>query len=241
MPLRSLALRSAPFYAFISDRWLPYLQFSSTLIGLFQFTFTDPYFQNLPPEPLPPEKPGIQRASVPATTAGIDLRENIYTLPNLLTLSRIAACPALGYFILHGNFVAATALLAYAGVTDLVRSTCCMKQSMRLNFLLLTCQVDGWMARRWNQTSVLGTILDPAADKLLMTVLTVTLAMRGLLPGQSVPLIPRNLFATRFLIRTSVPLAVIIIGRDVLLALSAFVWRYVTLPPPVRDVTLAVV
>lgn len=33
-------------------------------------------------------------------------------------------------------------------------------------------------------TSVLGTILDPAADKALMTTLTVTLALKGLLPGQ---------------------------------------------------------
>jgi phosphatidylglycerophosphate synthase len=31
--------------------------------------------------------------------------------------------------------------------------------------------------------SVLGTILDPAADKTLMTTLVVTLAMKGLLPG----------------------------------------------------------
>jgi len=32
--------------------------------------------------------------------------------------------------------------------------------------------------------SVLGTILDPAADKTLMTTLTVTLALKGLLPGK---------------------------------------------------------
>jgi cardiolipin synthase len=31
--------------------------------------------------------------------------------------------------------------------------------------------------------SVLGTILDPAADKTLMTTLTITLAVKGLLPG----------------------------------------------------------
>ncbi|KAG0709447.1 hypothetical protein DFH29DRAFT_993581 [Suillus ampliporus] len=49
--------------------------------------------------------------------------------------------------------------------------------------------------------SVLGTVLDPAADKTLMTTLTVTLAMKGLLP---------------------VSLASIIIGCDVLLSLSAF-------------------
>jgi cardiolipin synthase (CMP-forming) len=39
------------------------------------------------------------------------------------------------------------------------------------------------MARRYNMRSVLGTILDPAADKILMTTLTVTLAMKGMLPG----------------------------------------------------------
>ncbi|GJE98541.1 CDP-diacylglycerol--glycerol-3-phosphate 3-phosphatidyltransferase [Phanerochaete sordida] len=118
------------------------------------------------------------------------LRENIYTIPNLLTVSRIAACPVLGYAIIQDNFVAATALLVYAGLTDLV---------------------DGWMARRYNMRSVLGTILDPAADKTLMTTLTVTLAMKSLLP---------------------VPLAVIILGRDVLLSLSAFYIRYTSLPAP---------
>ncbi|OJA08082.1 hypothetical protein AZE42_02229 [Rhizopogon vesiculosus] len=59
--------------------------------------------------------------------------------------------------------------------------------------------------------SVLGSILDPAADKTLMTTLTVTLAMKGLLP---------------------VSLASIIIGRDVLLSLSAFYIRYTSLPAP---------
>lgn len=54
-------------------------------------------------------------------TVGGDLYENIYTLPNLLTLSRIVACPALGYFIVQGDFVWATSLLVYAGVSDLVR------------------------------------------------------------------------------------------------------------------------
>jgi len=60
-------------------------------------------------------------------------------------------------------------------------------------------------------SSVVGTILDPAADKALMTTLTVTLAMQGMLP---------------------VPLAVVIFGRDILLSLSAFYIRYTSLPPP---------
>ncbi|KAF9446896.1 hypothetical protein P691DRAFT_672594 [Macrolepiota fuliginosa MF-IS2] len=118
------------------------------------------------------------------------LRENIYTIPNVLTVSRILACPVLGWSVLEGNYHLATGLLVYAGLTDLV---------------------DGFLARRFKMSSVLGTILDPAADKILMTTLTVTLAMQNLLPP---------------------PLAVIIIGRDVLLSLSAFYIRYTSLPHP---------
>lgn len=42
--------------------------------------------------------------------------------------------------------------------------------------------------------TVLGTILDPAADKALMTTLTVTLAIKGLLPGQSAVIKERSKF-----------------------------------------------
>jgi len=48
------------------------------------------------------------------------LRENIYTFPNLLSASRIAACPVLGWAILSDNYAAATGLLLYAGITDWV-------------------------------------------------------------------------------------------------------------------------
>ncbi|KAJ7255459.1 CDP-alcohol phosphatidyltransferase-domain-containing protein [Mycena haematopus] len=118
------------------------------------------------------------------------LKENIYTLPNLLTVSRIVACPILGWSIVEGQFHLATSLLLYAGLTDLA---------------------DGYLARRYKSQTVLGTILDPAADKALMTTLAVTLTMKGLLP---------------------LPLTVIILGRDVLLSLSAFYIRYTSLAPP---------
>lgn len=51
------------------------------------------------------------------------IRENIYTFPNLLTLSRILSCPVLAWAIVSDNHVLATGLLAYAGVTDWVRSS----------------------------------------------------------------------------------------------------------------------
>ncbi|KAK3322341.1 hypothetical protein B0H66DRAFT_474667, partial [Apodospora peruviana] len=116
--------------------------------------------------------------------------ENINTIPNWLTASRLVAAPFIGYCILHDHHAWTLGLFAYAGITDLL---------------------DGWIARRWNLGTVVGTVIDPMADKTLMTVLTVALATKGLLP---------------------VWLAVIILGRDVALAISAIYYRWISLPPP---------
>lgn len=82
--------------------------------------------------------------------------------------------------------------------------------------------------------SVLGTILDPAADKMLMTTLVVTLAVKDLIPGMPIPS-SRPLWLLTSGTRVPVPLAAIILGRDVLLSLTAFYIRYTTLPAPVRE------
>lgn len=74
----------------------------------------------------------------------------------------MVAAPFIGYCILHGYHGWALGLFAYASVSDML---------------------DGWIARKWNLGTVVGTIIDPLADKTLMTVLTVTLAMQGSLPG----------------------------------------------------------
>lgn len=66
--------------------------------------------------------PSASSSSPPLPKSPV-IRENIYTLPNLLTVSRIISCPFLGYFIVKGNFVAATGLLFYAGISDLVRES----------------------------------------------------------------------------------------------------------------------
>lgn len=85
-------------------------------------------------------------------------------MPNLLTFSRLVAAPVIGYLVLHDYHAWAVGLFAYAGLTDLV---------------------DGYIARRWNQQTVVGTVIDPMADKTLMTILTVCLAVKGALPGMS--------------------------------------------------------
>lgn len=69
------------------------------------------------------------------------LRENIYTLPNFLTASRILACPVIGWSVLEGQFELATSLLLYAGLTDLV---CPFS---RVNELVLNSSKGRWMDR----------------------------------------------------------------------------------------------
>lgn len=90
------------------------------------------------------------------------LHEDIYTIPNILTFTRLIAAPAIGYLVLHDQHAWAVGLFAYAGVTDLL---------------------DGWIARKWNSKTVVGTVIDPMADKTLMTILTVCLAIKGALPS----------------------------------------------------------
>jgi len=116
--------------------------------------------------------------------------EDIYTIPNILTFTRLIAAPVIGYLVLHDYHAWAVGLFAYAGITDLV---------------------DGYIARRWQLQTVVGTVIDPMADKTLMTVLTVCLAVKGALP---------------------VWLAVLILGRDVALGIAAIYYRWISLPPP---------
>ncbi|KAL4801349.1 CDP-alcohol phosphatidyltransferase-domain-containing protein [Aspergillus unguis] len=136
------------------------------------------------------EKPKESKKSPILSRLPLRTHENIYTVPNILTFSRLVAAPLVGYFLVYEHHAAALALFAYAGITDLV---------------------DGYIARRYNLQTVVGTIIDPMADKLLMTVGVACLAVNGSIP---------------------VWLAVIILGRDVGLAMSAFYYRWISLPPP---------
>jgi len=153
--------------------------------------------QQLPPQ-LPPSPPSVPskprlRQTLQKTLKNLSSatpHENIYTIPNILTFSRLLAAPVIGYLVLHDQHAWAFGLFAYAGLTDLV---------------------DGWIARRFNQQTVVGTVIDPMADKSLMTILTVCLGIQGGLPWWC---------------------ATVIVGRDVLLAISAIYYRYISLPPP---------
>ncbi|KAI1029929.1 hypothetical protein LB503_008224 [Fusarium chuoi] len=83
--------------------------------------------------------PGTQHVhdndTKPSRPAAV-LHEDIYTLPNILTFTRLVAAPVIGYLVLHDQHAWAVGLFAYAGVTDLL---------------------DGWIARRWDSKTVVGT------------------------------------------------------------------------------------
>ncbi|CAB3246070.1 unnamed protein product [Arctia plantaginis] len=89
-------------------------------------------------------------------------KENIYTIPNILCITRIAMSPYLGYTIFQEQYYLALGLLACAGITDLL---------------------DGWIARNWKgQSTKMGSFLDPMADKVLIATLFVSLTYQNLIP-----------------------------------------------------------
>jgi CDP-diacylglycerol---glycerol-3-phosphate 3-phosphatidyltransferase len=89
----------------------------------------------------------------------------IRSLPNFLTLARIAAAPAIVavlYIPGEAGRVWALAIFLIAGLTDFF---------------------DGWLARKLEAQSRFGTMLDPIADKLLVAAVLVMLILRGTVEG----------------------------------------------------------
>ncbi len=83
------------------------------------------------------------------------------TLPNAITVARIALIGVFAVLLARHHDAWAIAALAVAGLSDFV---------------------DGYLARRLGQTSELGRILDPAADRLLTVAVVVGLAWREIIP-----------------------------------------------------------
>lgn len=54
------------------------------------------------------------------------MKEDIYTIPNILTFGRLLAAPVVGYLILEQNYNEALGLFAIAGFTDMVREKRCI-------------------------------------------------------------------------------------------------------------------
>lgn len=121
-----------------------------------------------------------------------DPKKAVFTIPNLLTMSRIASIPFINYFVLTGQHEYACGLFVLAAVTDFL---------------------DGYVARNFkNQSSYLGGIIDPLADKLLIGSLTITLGYKDMIP---------------------LALVALILARDLALIVASLFVRYKLLDKPV--------
>jgi cardiolipin synthase len=85
----------------------------------------------------------------------------ILTVPNVLSLLRLLLIPVFLVLLITEQYLWALVTLVVASITDFV---------------------DGYVARRFDQVSRLGQLLDPAADRLFIFSTLVGLAIRGFLP-----------------------------------------------------------
>jgi cardiolipin synthase (CMP-forming) len=86
----------------------------------------------------------------------------VWTLPNLISALRLAGVPLFLWLVLGPEEDGwALVVLMVAGVTDFL---------------------DGWLARKLNQQSVVGQILDPVADRLYILAVVLGLALREIIP-----------------------------------------------------------
>ena len=103
-------------------------------------------------------------------------------LPNLITALRIVLVFPLCWMILHGRYDSALVIAVVAGVSD---------------------ALDGYLARRFSWRSRIGGMLDPIADKVMLTTAFVSLALVAAVP---------------------VWLAVLILGRDLVIVVGAIAY-----------------
>jgi len=96
-----------------------------------------------------------------ATDRPRDPAARIVTIPNVISLARLACVPVFVWLLVDDELLAAAALLAVLGASD---------------------WVDGWIARHFDQGSDLGKVLDPVADRILLLVAAVSLLVQGSAP-----------------------------------------------------------
>lgn len=95
-------------------------------------------------------------------------REAVWNIPNAISMARLISGPFVAYFIINEYWATALGTLAVAGASD---------------------WADGYAAKHWGQSSVLGSYLDPLADKVLVCCTVGALAQQvGPAPCQPVNL-----------------------------------------------------
>lgn len=112
--------------------------------------------------------------------------ERLWTVPNFFSMLRIFLIPLFLYMLLQNKALHAMIVFLLASSTDVL---------------------DGMTARIWDQKTKIGGLLDPAADKLLMTAAVIILSIPSVSQPNTIPLW----------------LTVAIIGRDIAIVSATFV------------------
>lgn len=94
--------------------------------------------------------------------------DRILTVPNLMSFARLLILPFLYIELVNGRLARGLAVGMLFGATDFL---------------------DGYVARRFNQVSRLGQLLDPTSDRLFIGTIAVGLVVSGLLPWWPVALV----------------------------------------------------
>ncbi|MFN8673567.1 MAG: CDP-diacylglycerol--glycerol-3-phosphate 3-phosphatidyltransferase [Candidatus Sericytochromatia bacterium] len=102
------------------------------------------------------------------------------TIPNLLTIFRIVLIPFFCFFIFD---------LKTYGVYKSAHPDSLLIAGIIFSVAAITDFFDGYLARKWNQTSNLGKLLDPLADKLLITAALIGLVEWQFIAGWTVVVI----------------------------------------------------
>ncbi|WEV71737.1 CDP-alcohol phosphatidyltransferase family protein [Bifidobacterium sp. ESL0790] len=90
-----------------------------------------------------------------------DARDIYFTVPNLISLLRIVSIPFIAMFTAERKMIPALIVLALSAASD---------------------GLDGIIARKFNQVSKIGQILDPVADRLLIFCSILALGLAGIIP-----------------------------------------------------------
>lgn len=123
------------------------------------------------------------------------VHERVLTVPNVITAVRLLGLPVFAWLVLGAQrYLAAFWLLVAVATTD---------------------WIDGYVARRFDQVSRIGKLVDPLVDRLLLATATIALAIAGLLPW---------------------PLLALIVLRDVVVLSVSLVWFGGVPPIPVSRV-----
>jgi cardiolipin synthase len=115
---------------------------------------------------------------MPSARKSSFIKGELVNIPNLLSFLRIALVPVFLWLLLNEMFLSAIFVLMVAGITDFL---------------------DGYLARKLNQMTKLGKVLDPVADRLYIFATLLALSVTGNIPWW---------------------LAALVIARDVLMLVS---------------------